>query len=158
MTRGAAARAGPAAGPGVALTVDSFPCSRSRPSPEHNASPLPNPRLTSAAPQRVAVLLLPLPPRVGGRLAPGCQYAKFSPDSAFLAASSDALFSVFVFAVPRRQLLFTLRHTQCQPPLALAFLPPGSPAGGPVLVHATDRRYLVVADVARPRCAPGRSE
>lgn len=40
--------------------------------------------------------------------------------------------SVLVWNVPQRQLLFTLRHQQWQPPLALSFVPtPPSPASRP---------------------------
>ncbi|KAG2495171.1 hypothetical protein HYH03_006777 [Edaphochlamys debaryana] len=94
----------------------------------------------------IEVLYVPLPPSLPGRLAPGCQYLKFNHTADKLAASFDALFSVFVFDVPRRQLVFSLRHHQWQPPLALAFVP-GQPG---LLAHATDRQHVTLVDVTRP--------
>ncbi|KXZ51092.1 hypothetical protein GPECTOR_14g75 [Gonium pectorale] len=101
------------------------------------------------------MLLVPLPTSLPGRLAPGCQYCKFNHESSRLAASFDALFSVFVFDVPRRQLLFDMRHTQWQPPLALSWLP-GRPGEAGLLAHAVDRQHVVLVDVDAPRTSLSR--
>ncbi|GLC49038.1 hypothetical protein PLESTB_000175700 [Pleodorina starrii] len=93
------------------------------------------------------LLLVPLPPSRTNRLEPGCQYLAFNSDSDRLAASFDALFAVLVYDVPRRQLLFSLRHPQSQPPLAVAFVP----GHRSLLLHATDREHLVAIDVDQPR-------
>ncbi len=63
-----------------------------------------------------------------------------------------------MFDVPRRQLMFALRHGQWQPPLALCFVPrqgQGREGRGGLLLHATDRQHVVAVDTEEPRWGAG---